>query len=260
MFEILDVPTMPRGVASWHAPRVATGTDTDVALLTGAKAALAALLDAARAYAEGGPAAIIDISDLDAANLEVIDQVLGQGEVQSVVGETRVQEAVMPGLWRLQNGHSQALEVGDIPGAVRTAATALPATLDIPSDLPEGAMNVAPVLVEIADAMTLVQPGTKEREINLTLLPMTPVDLNVLAETLGTGGLTILSRGYGNCRITGCAARNVWRVSYFNSDDTMILDVVEVGDVPAAALAAREDVAEAADRLEQVIDAYWPAS
>lgn len=258
MFEILDVPTMPRGVASWHAPRIAT--DNDVALLTGAKAALAALLDAARAYADGGPAAAIDISDLDAANLDVIDQVLGQGEVQSVVGETRVQEAVMPGLWRLNDGHSQALEVGDIPGIVRTAAAALPATLDIPSDLPEGAMNVAPVLVEIADAMTLVQPGTKEREINLTLLPMTPVDLNVLAETLGTGGLTILSRGYGNCRITACAARHVWRVSYFNSDDKMILDVVEVGDVPAAALAAREDVAEAADRLEQVIDAYWPAS
>jgi hydrogenase-1 operon protein HyaF len=256
MFEGLTVSKMPAGVASWHPPQVAR--DEDVALLTGAKDALLTLLDAAKAYAEGGPAVVVDISHLDAANLDVIDQILGQGEVQAVVGATRVQEAVMPGLWRLNSDAAQALEVADISGIVRAFANTLPATLDIPAALPEGSMNVGPVLVEIADAMTLVQPGSKEREINLTLLPMTPVDLNVLAETLGTGGLTILSRGYGNCRITACAARGVWRTSYFNSDDSMILDVVEVGDVPAAALAAREDVADAADRLEQVISAYWP--
>lgn len=259
MFEGLNVTAMPRGVASWqaHTPRVVS--DEDVARMVEAKAALAALLDAARAYADGGPSARIDISHLDAASLDVIDQILGQGEVQSVVGTVRVQEAVMPGLWRLHDGASgHALEVGDIPAVVRAAADTRPTGLTLPETLPEGAMNVAPVLVEIADAMTLVRPGAKEREINLTLLPMTPVDLNVLAEVLGTGALTILSRGYGNCRITACAARGVWRVSYFNSDDKMILDVVEVGDVPAAALAAREDVADAADRLEQVIGAYWP--
>lgn len=259
MFEGLNVPAMPGGVASWHshAPRVTS--DEDLARMVEAKAALVALLDAAKAYADGGPAVRVDISHLDAASLDVVDQILGQGEVQSVVGEVRVQEAVMPGLWRLHDGGSfHALEVGDIPAMVREAVAALPTGLALPDALPEGAMNVAPVLVEIADAMTLVRPGAKEREINLTLLPMTPVDLNVLADVLGTGGLTILSRGYGNCRITACSARGVWRVSYFNSDDSMILDVVEVGDVPEAALAAREDVADAAERLEQVIEAYWP--
>ncbi|MGC2855883.1 hydrogenase expression/formation C-terminal domain-containing protein [Novispirillum sp. DQ9] len=259
MLEGLTVPAMPRGVASWraHTPRLTS--DEDIARMVEAKAALLALLDGARAYAEGGPAVRVDISHLDAASLDVIDQILGQGEVQSVVGGVRVQEAVMPGLWRLHDGAAaHALEVGDIPAIVRDAANALSANLALPEALPEGAMNVAPVLVEIADAMARVRPGVKEREINLTLLPMTPVDLNVLAEALGTGDLTILSRGYGNCRITACAARGVWRVSYFNSDDKMILDVVEVGDVPEAALAAREDVADAAERLEQVIAAYWP--
>ncbi|WP_142848340.1 hydrogenase expression/formation protein [Telmatospirillum sp. J64-1] len=260
MFEAkLDLLQMPKGVAGWRAPRIAS--DEDIARLTEAKAALDALLAAAETYAQGGPGTVIDIAHLDAPSLEILDQILGQGEVQATLengSRTRIQEAVMPGLWRVHGEDVHYLEVGDVPEMLRQVADTGRAELAIPPALPEGAMNVLPVLAEIRDTMGKVRRGEKTREINLTLLPMTPVDLNVLAEALGLGRVTILSRGYGNCRITACACRGVWRISYFNSDDKMILDVVEVGDIPAAALAAREDLADSADRLRQVIKAYWP--
>ena len=38
---------------------------------------------------------------------------------------------------------------------------------------------------------------------------------------LGTpAAVLILSRGYGNCRITDCRVPNTWRVVYYNSQDT----------------------------------------
>ena len=249
------------GVARWHGPQEVAPA-IDLSRLSAVREALSTLKDAARAYGAGGPGVAIDVSHLSADGLTILDEILGQGEVQAILaGEedtTRIQEAVMPGLWRIQRGKSHALEVGDVPELVRKAwETGTPA-LTLPDTLPEGAMNVRPVLAEIKDAMARVQRGGTVKEINLTLLPMTPDDLNILAETLGQGPLTLLSRGYGNCRITACAVRGVWRISYFNTDDKMILDMIEVGDVPTAAVATREDVADSVERLDEVIKAYWP--
>ena len=77
----------------------------------------------------------------------------------------------------------------------------------------------------------------------------------VLDRRLGTGPVSILSRGYGNCRITATALSNVWWVQYFNSDEKLILNTLEVTAVPAAALAAQEDIEDSAARLEEVLEA-----
>jgi hydrogenase-1 operon protein HyaF len=58
-----------------------------------------------------------------------------------------------------------------------------------------------------------------------------------------------LSRGYGNCRITSTRLANVWWVQYFNSMDKMILNTIEVVDIPEVARAAKEDFEESAERL-----------
>jgi len=44
--------------------------------------------------------------------------------------------------------------------------------------------------------------GQPAHVINLTLLPMSMQDIAFLDHHLGTGRVLILSRGYGNCRIT----------------------------------------------------------
>jgi hydrogenase-1 operon protein HyaF len=71
------------------------------------------------------------------------------------------------------------------------------------------------------------------------------------------GPVRILSRGFGNCRITSTGLRHLWRVQYFNSMQTLILNTMEVVRVPEVALAAGEDLAESRARLIDLVD--WMA-
>jgi hydrogenase-1 operon protein HyaF len=50
--------------------------------------------------------------------------------------------------------------------------------------------------------------------------------------------------------------QNVWWVQYFNSQDKNILNTLEIGDVPAIAAAANEDIQESARRLNEIMETY----
>ena len=112
-------------------------------------------------------------------------------------------------------------------------------------------MNAPALLHELRDAAQHWQAGDEAHIINLTLLPVTPEDLDYLAQHLGFGPVSILSRGYGNCRITATALPRTWWVQYFNSTDQLILNTLEVVDVPVVAMAADEDLADSVDRLRE---------
>ena len=112
-------------------------------------------------------------------------------------------------------------------------------------------MNAPALLNELRGASANWRPGDEAHIINLTLLPVTHEDLDYLARQLGGGPVTILSRGYGNCRITSTALPCTWWVQYFNSTDQLILDTIEVVDVPVVALAADEDLADSVERLRE---------
>ncbi|MGL1701369.1 hydrogenase expression/formation C-terminal domain-containing protein, partial [Vibrio parahaemolyticus] len=45
---------------------------------------------------------------------------------------------------------------------------------------------------------------------------------------LGRGSLIVLSRGYGNCRVTNTGTRNVWWARFYNSQDALILNTIEI--------------------------------
>jgi hydrogenase-1 operon protein HyaF len=122
---------------------------------------------------------------------------------------------------------------------------------------PDGTMNVMPVLAEISDRVRQRRPGDEPHTISITLLPMTPDDVAFLQETLGVGPVRIFSRGYGSCRIQATAIHGVWSVQFFNSTDTILLDTIEICDVPIVACAAEEDFRDSADRLSEIRDAYF---
>ena len=44
-------------------------------------------------------------------------------------------------------------------------------------------------------------------------------------------------------------------MQFYNSDDKLILNTLEVTDVPAAALAAQEDIDDSAARLREILNA-----
>ena len=114
-------------------------------------------------------------------------------------------------------------------------------------------VNVPTILVELADQRERWSPGQDAHVVNLTLLPLSPDDIAHIDHQLGTGRVVILSRGYGNCRITNTLAANTWRVVYYNSQDKVILNAIEVSTLPEVACAAQEDLADTHERLSEVL-------
>ncbi len=206
----------------------------------------------------GAPLAV-DMSALPAPVCAVVNEALGQGEVSATVAggaPLRIQETVFAGLWRvLGEGGVDRVEAGPMPGAVVAACRAT-AARSIPIQLPPaGVMNAPAVLRELLDAAARRRDSDPAHIINLTLLPMTPDDLAYLSASLGVGPVVILSRGYGNCRISSTALRDTWWVQYFNSSDKLILNTLEVTELPDVAPAAAEDYADSIVRLGEWIEA-----
>jgi hydrogenase-1 operon protein HyaF len=122
---------------------------------------------------------------------------------------------------------------------------------------PAGCMNVMPVLAELRSRTASHQPGDRNHVISFTLLPMNEIDMAFLKGTLGLGPVQAVSRGYGTCRVALTGQRHIWSVQYLNAMDTIILDTLEVGDVPVALIAAEEDFQDSAERLGEILGAYF---
>jgi hydrogenase-1 operon protein HyaF len=256
----LEYMTMPEEMTTYRMPQISASLNAEN--LAQAKAVALRLQQDLAKYPDCGPA--IDLTALDAANRSFVDELLGEGEVSAVCSDgARIQEAVLAGVWRLQRVQDQrivadTLEVGVIPHIVgRTAFAAAAAQIDTDlSDLPEGVMNAPPLLAELNAKIVGYQPEDAPYVINLSLLPQTEQDLAFLEQRLGKGPVTILSRGYGNCRISATATRFVWWVQYFNSQDTLILNTLEVCGVPNVACASTEDIADSRERLDEILQVY----
>jgi hydrogenase-1 operon protein HyaF len=251
---------MPREMNTFEMPRVPEpGPGADVA---GARDVLQAFLHHVDRWLQGGgDAPAMDLVGLTPDVLRVLDETLGEGEVAAIVeagAQIRIQETVFSGVWRQQHldggvrvhDYLLAAPIPPVLGllAVERAAPALPAL-----PLPAGAMNVPALLHELQEAMDRSAPGVPAHVINLTLLPLSPEDGAHLDRLLDGGSVVILSRGFGNCRISSTAARNVWRVQYFNNMQTLILNTIEVVDMPLVAIAAPEDIAETRGRLAELV-------
>lgn len=261
----LAVLSMPSDMNTYSMPSIPE--PEEVTQLVAAKQVLGDLQALLAAYRVEDPVQMLDITGVDAANRELIDQVLAVGEVSILYNgdvRCRVQESVLAGVWRIEyvgeddTVYRDTVEVAAIPSLVAAGSfQGAAARVTVAHDaLPEGVQNAPPLLVEINDHLAAWQPGAEPHIINLTLLPHTPEDLDFLDAVLGSGPVTILSRGYGNCRITATGTANVWRVKYFNARDAMILNTIEVVDVPAVAMASQDDIADSAERLEEILQVY----
>jgi hydrogenase-1 operon protein HyaF len=225
------------------------------------------IAEALETQMEEAPGELFDLTDFQKEDTELISQIIGEGEVTGLVAlpdgvVAQIQESVMAGLWRIRFTNADHaivgdyLEVGAVPEIIkRTAQSGAPEiTLCEP---PVGTMNVMPVLTEIMDHMARHQPGQPSHVINFSLFPMSPEDMAFLQDRLGDGPIQLISRGYGTCRITATGARHVWSVQYYNAMDTIILDTLEIGDVPVVACAAEPDFRDSAERLREIEEAYF---
>lgn len=234
----------------------------------GAAELLTQLADGLAAQRAELPNRVFELDDLTETERRIVADVLGEGEVHGVVAlpdgrVVQIQESVLAGLWRVRGDGDAAtaeldyLEIGTIPDIVRIAAEEFCAADVAAGEPPEGAMNVMPVIAEIRARGAAHRTGMHPHVMNFTLLPMTPADMAFLQATLGNGPIQLFSRGYGTCRVLATAMRHVWSVQFTNAMDTVILDTLEIGDVPEVVRAADEDFEDSAERLSEIIEAYF---
>lgn len=202
---------------------------------------------------------VVPIDTLSPQAHRFLDTTLGVGEVQINVGGSHryeAKETILPGLWRVttfdgDDAVSRHLEVGDVPGVVRAAneiATLPQVSIGTP---PPGAMNALPVLAELRHRGPEWKRGMPNHVMSFTLLPMSETDMSWLEQQLGHGPVRGESKGFSRCRVELTAVRNVWSVKHFNAMDRLILDTLEVGDVPTALAAGGHDFEDSATRLEE---------
>jgi len=261
--EELQYLAMPRDMNTFRMPIVPDRVDN--AALSEARDLLAMFLAKLEGWvpAANGRGPRVDLAGVSPPALEIMNQMLGEGEVSIQVGagqKFRIQESVFTGLWRVcaldGNGllAEDWLEAGMLPeSVVPTARDAGRETLPH-IDLPGGAMNSPALLAEIGSQLATRSRGDPAHVINLTLFPMTPDDHEVLTQALPVGPVAMISRGFGNCHVTSTGLANVWRVQYFNNMNTLILNTIEVVDVPEVVLAAAEDLADSRERLAELVD------
>jgi hydrogenase-1 operon protein HyaF len=249
---------MPKGMNSFQMPPVPEQVDDDVREVT---ALIHRLVGMMEKYPYGNSAyPFVDLAEARSSVVTLINDSLGQGEVSVIASNPmalRVQETAFAGVWRVRHSGRDGeldydcLEACAIPRAVREAALANTVRrIDLPVSTPE-MMSAPAILTEILNAAESCREGSPAHIINLTLSPLTPADLDCLVDTLGPGTTVILSRGYGNCRISSTGVANVWWVQYFNSGEQMILNTIEVVSVPEAAVAAEEDFRDSTERLRE---------
>lgn len=258
--EALEYLPMPSGMATYRPPVLPEAED--LVGLDGAREALTQVL----ALLHAGQAGQVSLLGLPVADVGLINQVLGEGEASAIVQlnadglEVRVQESVFAGVWRLITTRAgvlvdDAVEVGPVPELFRAVATE-----DVWAHpprwvgaLPPNVQNAPLLIEEVRDQASRWRPGQLPHVVNLTLLPVSVEDIGFLDHHLGTGRVLMLSRGYGNCRISNTRLPNCWRVVYYNSNDKVILNTVEVVDMPEVAMAAPEDLKDSHNRLCEVM-------
>jgi hydrogenase-1 operon protein HyaF len=252
----LQYMPMPSGMRV-YAPHIPDASDARA--LAEAQAMLAEMAAACDAVSAGGAAVGFDLAALSPAARRVMADALGQGEVSMKLRgrpAVMVQESVFAGVWLLAAAGMDLVEVAPVPTLAlgRAHLPHSPAVGVLARRVP-GLVNAPAILAELVDKSLTHRPGGLAHVINLSLLPHSPEDLVWLSEALGEGAVTILSRGYGNCRVTACAQAQVWKVQFYNSMDTLILDTYEVCEMPEVAIAAPEDLADSATRIRDVIEA-----
>lgn len=205
-----------------------------------------------------GERCVRELAGLNSEELALVNQVLGEGEVSAKAllaggGEARIQESVFAGVWRVcrfdANGQQtgDSVEVAPIPELLIERAQAASRWLDALPPMPATLMNAAPIGAELLARQR--QALDSPHVINFTLLPVTPDDLAWITELVGEGAVGIFSRGYGKCRVLATALTHVWRVQYFNTMNTLLLDTLEITRIPDVTLADGEDIADSAERL-----------
>ncbi|HUM08662.1 MAG TPA: hydrogenase expression/formation protein [Acidocella sp.] len=210
------------------------------------------------AYRPGAPQ-VLDLREASPAALRFLKEVLGSGEVSALAmgsPDVQVEETIFTGLWRVRGDGVDYLEVGDVPRILRERAAAGPMALPDPESISEGVINAPHILAEILARSAKFMDTGETHNFNLDLVPMSDADLGWLVRTLGEGNVVIISAGYGACRIRSTHLAAAWWVQFSNASNQLILNALDIAEIPAVACAAPDDIADSARRVRALRGVY----
>lgn len=208
---------------------------------------------------EGPPVVGVPSAEAGAA----LDELLGVGDAHvEVLGRStyRAEETTMPGVWRVRTRDEDGrvigdhVEVADVPRVARVAAEKATSRDYVIPDQTSDLMNARPVLAEVRHRSLTHPHDAPNHVISLSLLPLTPADVGALRDALGAGPVRGGSRGYGRCNVALTARSRVWNVQYLNAMGVVVLDTLEIGDVPVALRALPQDLEDSTARLAALLD------
>jgi hydrogenase-1 operon protein HyaF len=262
--ENLEYMHMPSDMAKYTPPLM---PDPDeVQHLDGAREAMDWLRAALADYEPGAKPMIADLSALNDECRTLVNQILGEGEVSITCdgnGNARTQESVLAGVWRTlyldedEKVLCDLLEVAGVPHVFEQRQQGGQPINTSSDGVDETLANALPILVELEARCEGYSNGDDAHSINMTLLPLSDEELEFLDQRLGRGPIDILSRAYGRCQIISTGTQDVWWVRHYNSMGILILNLLEVVDVPEVVGAAAEDLVDSANRLNDILAPYW---
>jgi len=92
--------------------------------------------------------------------------------------------------------------------------------------------NADPILYEIQSLLNDLVMSGKSASIDLRSLPLLPGDYEQLKEVLGQGEVSATIDAMGPTQVRETAIHGVWWVTHYNSDETVIAELIEVTTMP----------------------------
>lgn len=110
--------------------------------------------------------------------------------------------------------------------------------------------NAHALLHEIADLLQQLLAKDEPSHIDLQALPLSNDDLELLAETLGEGGVNAEVLEPGITRITSSGIPGVWWVVQLDESEQVIGKFIEINYCPEALIAPTEDIRDGREALK----------
>jgi len=203
---------------------------------------------------------VLALSGIPARISEILEDSLGEGWVAVTLrqpdGRTvRFDETSYAGVWHVHQQETNGgladrlLEIASVPNAVRAALLRLPATPGPGAALPDRGRSM---LQDILRRAQKTRPESPVHVVNLTLAPLSAADLQALDQRLGTGPVSGVCLGFSTTRFASTGVQNVWRVRYFDQAERLILDTIEIVQVPEAIAAQRDEIRQSVARLDEL--------
>lgn len=212
------------------------------------------------------PASALDLGHLPHEDRVALNRLLREGSVSILYTGARrveIQLTVFAGIWRVRyyelgSGELAAdmLEIGSVPRVVSVGSfpNSEPHWRLDAASLPPGVVSAPALLTDLLDRSEAYAPGERPYVLNLHQVPHGAEDMQFLVQSLGKGPVTVLSRARGHCRINSTRLPFVWWLQHYAAADSMILNTLEVIDVPQAVSVSPFDLQRGATHFAEALN------